>query len=165
MQQEDTIWLVTAMAEGEADLGPESSGTDEQDQQDKLMDQLLGPSPAPETTPDASGGRGLRSAMVKGRAQLRQRVQRVPIKVEVLQENMAGLMKNLATVLSSAQASLEDGAQIELDQVELSVQVSAKGEVSLLGMGTEVGTTGGIKLVFKRKAAGSKGGGNGAGNG
>jgi hypothetical protein len=41
----------------------------------------------------------------------------------------------------------------QLDTVELKLEVSAKGTVSLLGSGGEVGGTGGITLTLKRRAS------------
>ncbi|MDM9629067.1 hypothetical protein QTL95_24565 [Rhizobium sp. S152] len=42
---------------------------------------------------------------------------------------------------------------VHLEQIELSVEITAEGRVGLLGSGTSVGGTGAIKLTFKRNVA------------
>jgi len=41
---------------------------------------------------------------------------------------------------------------LQLDEVQLSVEINAKGEVGILGTGGSVGGSGAIRLTFKRNA-------------
>ena len=87
---------------------------------------------------------------------------RVAISVKTLKQNMSQFLAILGEVFFQAEqqaAEIEKSSQrqgklggIQLEQIELSVDINAKGEVNLLGIGGgEVGGKGAIKLTFKRK--------------
>ncbi|MBD2337315.1 hypothetical protein H6G64_09955 [Calothrix sp. FACHB-156] len=73
---------------------------------------------------------------------------RLPIPVDTLKQQMAGLMNVVAEVFSHATKNQCLG--IELDEIELSVEVNAEGQVSIIGTGSKVGGKGAITLRFKR---------------
>lgn len=55
------------------------------------------------------------------------------------------------TVLNSKpQLSAQMPPLVQLEEITLSVQVNAKGELSILGAGGEMGGSGGITLKFTR---------------
>ncbi len=59
---------------------------------------------------------------------------------------MNGLLQVVSDVFD--QANQQSGLQ--LDEVELSVEINAQGQVSLLGSGGSLSDKGAIKLKFKR---------------
>lgn len=93
---------------------------------------------------DAGGGFGA-SAVEAIRKSLTQRVQ---ISAEDLKEQISHLTAVLSDVFD--QASHETA--LRLDEVELSIEVSSEGQISILGSGGKLEGRGGIKLSFKRKA-------------
>ena len=44
-----------------------------------------------------------------------------------------------------------DETGMSLEEVELSIEVSSEGQISILGSGGKIGGSGGIKLSFKRQ--------------
>ncbi len=67
--------------------------------------------------------------------------------VSVLKENMENFYNQLLETLDTGRNKI--GA-FEVEQVEVSAQISGDGKVCLLGSGMEVGVEGGIKFVLKR---------------
>jgi hypothetical protein len=94
---------------------------------------------------DVGGGFGT-SAVQAVRKSLTQRVQ---IDAEDLKRQIGNLTSVVTDVFDQARA--ETG--LSLDQVELSIEVSSEGQVSILGSGGKLEGKGGIKLSFKRNPA------------
>jgi hypothetical protein len=67
--------------------------------------------------------------------------------VSDLKANMDQFFDQLRRILDSGKDKM--GA-FQVDQVEVSVQITGQGKVCLLGSGGSAGMTGGIKLVLKR---------------
>jgi len=75
---------------------------------------------------------------------------RVPVSVHRLKANVGHLLDTLGEVFDQAE---QKGPQsIELQEIELTVEVNAEGQVGILGTGGKAGGKGGITLKFKRKA-------------
>jgi hypothetical protein len=72
--------------------------------------------------------------------------QRVPLDAVALKTQMNGLLQVVSDVFD--QANYQAGLQ--LDEVELSVEINAQGQVSLMGSGGSVSDKGAIKLKFTR---------------
>ncbi len=72
--------------------------------------------------------------------------QRVPLDALALKTQMQGLLQVVSAVFD--QAAHQAGLQME--EVELAVEISAQGQVSLLGNGGSLNDKGSIKLKFKR---------------
>jgi hypothetical protein len=72
--------------------------------------------------------------------------QRVPLDAVALKSQMNGLLQVVSDVFD--QANYQAGLQ--LDEVELSVEINAQGQVSILGSGGSLSDKGAIKLKFKR---------------
>ena len=89
------------------------------------------------------GGRFGSSAVQAVRKSLTQRV-------EISAEELKRQIGNLLTVVSDVfdQSRAETG--IVLDGVELSIEISSEGQISILGSGDKLEGKGGIKLSFKR---------------
>lgn len=72
--------------------------------------------------------------------------ERVP--VGILKDQINAFVKALGDTLSSAEERI---GKYRLEQVEVAVEVNAKGTVSILGSGGEVGGTGGMTFTFVRQ--------------
>jgi hypothetical protein len=75
-------------------------------------------------------------------------VNRSPLSAEQLKTNMKEFLDVMQEIFTQANRPIDLGMQ--LDELELSVEISGKGQVSLLGTGGEAGAKGAIKLKFKR---------------
>ena len=91
---------------------------------------------------DIGGGFGS-SAVQAVRKSLTQRVQ---ISAEDLKRQIGNLLAVVSDVFDQSRA--ETG--IVLDGVELSIEISSEGQISILGSGGKLEGKGGIKLSFKR---------------
>ncbi|NJK52107.1 MAG: hypothetical protein HC936_03485 [Leptolyngbyaceae cyanobacterium SU_3_3] len=72
---------------------------------------------------------------------------RMPLDALALKSQMNGLLKVVGELFD--QASQQSG--LLLDEVELSVEINAEGQVSIMGSGGKLGDKGAIKLKFKRR--------------
>jgi hypothetical protein len=92
---------------------------------------------------DVGGGFGARLA-----GQLRGGlVRRVEIGAEDLKREIGNLIAVVGDVFNQARSE----AGLSLEEVELSIEISSEGQVSILGSGGKIGGSGGIKLSFKRQ--------------
>lgn len=71
---------------------------------------------------------------------------RVPLDARALKTQMDGLLSVVGDLFS--QADQQTG--MCLNEVELSVEINAEGQISLVGNGGKLGNTGGITLKFVR---------------
>jgi hypothetical protein len=94
---------------------------------------------------DAGGGFGA-SAVQAVRKSLTQRVQ---ISADELKRQIGNLLAVVGDVFDQSRA--ETG--LFLDEVELSIEISSEGQISILGSGGKIEGKGGIKLSFKRNPA------------
>ncbi|MBD2093573.1 hypothetical protein H6F90_00190 [Trichocoleus sp. FACHB-591] len=92
---------------------------------------------------DTGGGYGPPPITEKVKTIVRQRV---PLDAAALKTQMNGLLQVMNEVFD--QASQQTGLQ--LDEVELSVELNAQGQVSIMGNGGSLSDKGAIKLKFKR---------------
>jgi hypothetical protein len=72
--------------------------------------------------------------------------QRVPLDAVALKTQMHGLLQVVGEVFDQATQQ----SDLHLDEVELSVEINAQGQVSILGNGGSLNDKGAIKLKFKR---------------
>lgn len=75
----------------------------------------------------------------------------VKVSAEKLEQEMTRFLQILGKVFSQAEAQAKVNTAMQLNQIELSVEISGEGEVKLLGSGVKGGGKSGIKLTFKRK--------------
>jgi len=94
---------------------------------------------------DVGGGFGS-SAVQAVRRSLTQRVQ---VSADELKQQIGNLAAIVGEVFDQSQ--VETG--LLLEQVELSIEVSSQGQISILGTGGKLEGKGGIKLSFKRNPA------------
>ena len=106
----------------------------------------------PEDSQSSSSGKGLLGEAIAGKPaapDLSKGIGRVEVSADVIEEQMAKLLKGVGGMLSRAKQSAGEVAGMELQEVELSVSISAEGQVSLLGIGgTQAGVEGAITLKF-----------------
>ncbi|NEQ98812.1 MAG: hypothetical protein F6K30_19175 [Cyanothece sp. SIO2G6] len=106
----------------------------------------------PVSEPDTS--KGTLSSVVSGTPQsgndgASKGIGRVEVSAKLVEQQMRQLLKTMGGILSRAKQGAGDIAGMELEEVELSVEISAEGKVSLMGVGgTQAGATGAIKLKF-----------------
>ena len=73
--------------------------------------------------------------------------QRVQVDVEDLKREIGNLLAVVGTVFDQAR----NAAGLSLEEVELSIEVSSEGQISILGSGGKISGSGGIRLSFKRR--------------
>lgn len=71
------------------------------------------------------------------------------VNVSTLRENMGQFFDQLQEMLASGKGKI---GEFEISQVEVSAQITAGGEVCILGSGMKAEAQGGIKFVLKRKS-------------
>jgi hypothetical protein len=77
---------------------------------------------------------------------------RTTVPVETLKNEMEAFLKDLDDIFSHAEKQLEQQkTEMQLDEIALSIEISAEGQISLLGIGGKTGGKGAISLKFKRK--------------
>jgi len=75
----------------------------------------------------------------------------VKVSAQTLEQNMTHFLKVVGSLFSQAEQQAKVNSKMQLDEIELSVEISADGEVKLIGSGAKAGTKGAIKLKFKRQ--------------
>ncbi|MCL6754669.1 hypothetical protein KBT16_28285 [Nostoc sp. CCCryo 231-06] len=93
-----------------------------------------------ETTRDSTGSKGVGDA--------------VKVSAQTLEQNMSHFLKVVGSLFSQAEQQAKVNSKMQLDEIELSVEISADGEVKLIGSGVKAGSKGAIKLKFKRQEPG-----------
>ena len=72
--------------------------------------------------------------------------QRISLDAQALKTQMSSMLAMMDAIFQ--QASTRTGLQLE--EVELSVEINAEGQLSIVGNGGKVGNTGGMTLKFTR---------------
>ncbi|MBL1200806.1 MAG: hypothetical protein FWK04_17375 [Nostoc sp. GBBB01] len=76
----------------------------------------------------------------------------VKVSAQKLEQNMTHFLKVVTSLFSQAEQQAKiNSTRMQLDEIELSVEISAEGEVKLIGNGAKAGSKGAIKLKFKRQ--------------
>jgi hypothetical protein len=73
------------------------------------------------------------------------------LNVTDLETKMSGFLQMVSRIFSSAEQEAKKTSGMSLDEIELSVEIGAGGEIRLIGSGTTVSGKGAIKLKFKRQ--------------
>lgn len=74
----------------------------------------------------------------------------VKVSVEKLEQEMSHFLQVVGQMFHRAELQVNAKSGIQLDEIELSVEISGEGEVKLIGNGAKAGGKGAIKLKFKR---------------
>lgn len=72
-----------------------------------------------------------------------------PVKVDKLEQGVTEFLQLMGRVFCRAKQSASELGDMELDEIELSVEVNGEGQLSLLGNGAKVGSKGAMTLKFK----------------
>ncbi|MFH7029196.1 MAG: hypothetical protein ACHBN1_28335 [Heteroscytonema crispum UTEX LB 1556] len=75
----------------------------------------------------------------------------VKVSAQKLEEEMTQFLHVVERVFSRAEQQAKVNSGIQLNEIELSVEISGEGEVKLIGNGVKAGAKGAIKLTFRRK--------------
>ncbi|MBF2007964.1 MAG: hypothetical protein IGS49_21595 [Chlorogloeopsis fritschii C42_A2020_084] len=86
---------------------------------------------------DATGSKGIGDA--------------VKVSAQKLEQEMTHFLQVIGSVFSRAEQQAKLSPGMQLDEVELSVEISGEGEVKLIGSGGKAAGKGAIKLTFKRQ--------------
>jgi choline kinase len=95
--------------------------------------------------PDESRKRGLTEQIQRVTGKLRE-VKLNPAEIEV---QMTGFVQVVSRIFRQTNSEISANSGLRLEEVELVVKISAKGQIQLIA-GGEVGGEGGITLKFKR---------------
>ncbi|MDX6707233.1 MAG: hypothetical protein QOI48_3079 [Solirubrobacteraceae bacterium] len=90
---------------------------------------------------------GVREGSLDRGPWLRKTVERDKVTVEELSARLGGFVAGMHAVISKIQAT---SREFPLVEVQVAVEIGAKGSVSLLGTGGEASTSGGMTLTFRR---------------
>ena len=74
----------------------------------------------------------------------------VKIPLQELEQKMSHFLKSVSRLFYQAEQQVEQKPGMQLDEIELSVEISGEGEIKLMGSGVNAGGKGAIKLKFKR---------------
>lgn len=78
-------------------------------------------------------------------------VRGVPVSVQKLEQQMASFLQVVQRLFRQAEQQAEGNSGMQLDEVELSVEISGNGEIKLVATaGVKTEAKGAIKLKFKR---------------
>ncbi|WP_414564984.1 MULTISPECIES: hypothetical protein [unclassified Anabaena] len=75
----------------------------------------------------------------------------VPVSAEKLEKNMTSFLQVVGRLFSRTEQEAKVNSGMQLDEIELSVEISGEGEIKLIGSGVKTGGKGAIKLKFKRQ--------------
>ena len=73
------------------------------------------------------------------------------VSVHKLETELSKFLQIIGGLFNRAQEQANQQTGLKLDEIELSVEITGEGEIKLLGTGISTGTTGGIKLKFKKE--------------
>ena len=77
------------------------------------------------------------------------KLKEVKLNAADLEKNMSSFLKLVNRIFRQAESDVDKNSQLQLDEIEVSVEISAEGEVKLVAGGKMTGK-GAIKLKFKR---------------
>ncbi|MEO1148611.1 MAG: hypothetical protein AAFY26_23830 [Cyanobacteria bacterium J06638_22] len=102
-------------------------------------------------TRDIGGGFGLPDTTERITEAVRTvtRRKRVSLDAQALKAQVESMLAIMNDVFTQADAH----TGLRLDEVELSVEINAEGQLSIVGNGGKLGNTGGLKLKFSRAKA------------
>jgi hypothetical protein len=75
------------------------------------------------------------------------------VSIEKIKSELSDFLSSMQEILDGLPDKLAD---YELESMDISVEISSKGNVSLMAVGGELGGTGGLTLHLKKKSPGSK---------
>lgn len=77
----------------------------------------------------------------------------VKISAQKLEQEMTHFLQVVGRLFNHAEQQAKVNSGMQLEEIELSVEISGEGEVKLIGSGAKASGKGAIKLTFKRQEA------------
>ncbi|OUL23560.1 hypothetical protein [Nostoc sp. 106C] len=77
----------------------------------------------------------------------------VRVSAQKLEQEMSHFLQVVGRLFSRAEQQAKVNSGMQLEEIELSVEISGEGEVKLIGSGAKASGKGAIKLTFKRQEA------------
>ncbi|MBD2194880.1 MULTISPECIES: Pepco domain-containing protein [Calothrix] len=77
----------------------------------------------------------------------------VPVSAQKLEQEMTKFLGVVGRLFNQAEQQTQVKSGMQLEEIELSIEISGEGEVKLIGSGAKASGKGAIKLTFKRQAA------------
>ncbi|MBD2356613.1 hypothetical protein H6G41_18615 [Tolypothrix sp. FACHB-123] len=77
----------------------------------------------------------------------------VPVPAQKLEKEMTKFLGVVGRLFNQAEQQAQVKSGMQLEEIELSIEISGEGEVKLIGSGAKASGKGAIKLTFKRQAA------------
>ncbi len=74
----------------------------------------------------------------------------VKVSVPALEQKMSRFLKSVSRIFHQAEQETQKNSGMQLDEIELSVEISGEGEIKLMGTGGKAASKGAIKLTFRR---------------
>ena len=74
----------------------------------------------------------------------------VKISVNSLEQKMSQFLQSVNRLFHQAEQQITHSSGIQLDEIQLSIEISGEGEIKLIGSGGKAGGKGAIVLKFKR---------------
>lgn len=74
----------------------------------------------------------------------------VKISVSELEQKMRHFLQSVGRIFRQAEQQSTHLSGVQLDEIEMSVEISGEGEIKLMGTGGKASSTGTITLKFKR---------------
>lgn len=74
----------------------------------------------------------------------------VKVSIVELEKNMSRFLQSVTRLFHQAEQQAGYLSGIQLDEIEISIEISGEGEVKLIGSGGKAGGKGAIMLKFKR---------------
>lgn len=96
---------------------------------------------------DMGGGYDQQPNIISERISRFLKKDRIPLDAQALKSQMNGLMQVVGDLFAQA----EQSSEMHLDEVTLSVEVNAEGQIGIAGNGGKLGNTGGITMKFTRR--------------
>ena len=76
--------------------------------------------------------------------------QSIKVSVSELEQKMSHFLQSVGRIFHQAEQQATYSSRMQLDEIELSVEISGEGEIKLMGTGGKAGGKGAITLKFKR---------------
>ena len=74
----------------------------------------------------------------------------IKISVNSLEQKMSQFLQSVKRLFHQAEQQTTHSSGIQLDEIQLSIEISGEGEIKLIGSGGKAGGKGAIVLKFKR---------------
>ncbi|MBD2252905.1 Pepco domain-containing protein [Nostoc parmelioides] len=121
----DVIWIVTGEAPETSPPGnSKGASSNTHGLADKMLEKIL----IPKGVEDAS-----------------------PVKAQDLEKNMTHFLQLVGGLFNRAEQQANNNPGLQLEEIELSVEISGEGQVKLIGNGVKAGSKGAITLTFRRQ--------------